>query len=194
MKKHIVSCVAFACALAVLSCSPKIIKLAHTGDTAQVLLQNQQKFEAELLAVNDSSIYVYVQPQAVKSQVIDRAKIYEIFIHDLNSVKIKSYSNKKWQGSIVAFVVIPSLILSITAASSGGAEFGSVMAPLSIPILLNFLLFSATTPPPPGVQEPISPEHLAELQKYARFPQGLTVDQLNQLLAINNQSRVEYFK
>jgi len=126
----------------------------------------------------------------IKSRQNDRSEgIYKFPKENIQSIEIENYINYKWQGAILGFEVLPIALLFI-AASSANAEAGG-LAILLIPVFLNFVIFGASTPSPPGVEDPFQSEQLLELRKYARFPQGLNEDQLKPFLSIYNQDKIK---
>ena len=57
-----------------------------------------------------------------------------------------------------------------------------VIAATTIPLIITIGGFAATTPAKPGAGQPFSPDVKRELQKYARFPRGLTSAQWEEFL------------
>lgn len=173
------------------SCAPQIKNLKATGDTAEVVFTDNRKLTCELLALTDSSIYVLKKGSRLPS--IYYGEIVEIDLHDLKSITIKGYANKKWVGAIIAFEAIPAVLFGIAAASAG-ADVGQAIGIMSLPVLLNFVVFSTAIPRAPQVRFPSSTAQLRKLPKYARFPQGLTRDQLKHLLAVSKQDEIHRLK
>jgi hypothetical protein len=174
-----------------ISCAPQIKDLKAIGDTAEVVFLDNQKISCEFLTLTDSSIYIL--KKGLKLPSIYDGEIFEIDLHDLKSITIKGYTNKKWVGALVAFEVIPTVLFGIAAASTG-ADVGQAFGIMSLPVLLNVIVFSASTPSVPEVNIPSSADQLKTLSKYARFPQGLTEDQLKQLLENSKQDKIHHFK
>ena len=83
------------------------------------------------------------------------------------------------------------IVLLFIAAAAADVESPAGIAILFIPVLINYAIFAASTPAPPGAQDPFSAQKLAELRKYARYPQGLNQNQLNSFLSINNQDKIK---
>jgi hypothetical protein len=174
-----------------ISCAPQIKDLKATGDTAEIVFRDSRKISGEFLALTDSGIFVLKKGSDWPS--IYYGEIFEIDLHDLKSIAIKGYVNKEWVGALVAFEVIPAVLFGIAAASAG-ADVGQALGIMSLPVLLNVVAFSASTPPAPAAKFPSSTDQLKTLSKYARFPQGLTWDQLKQLLENSKQDEIHHFK
>ena len=148
------------------SCAPQIKNLRPTGDIVKAVFQNGSELNGELLMVSDSCAYI-----------LDQNGIHSVNYNQLESITVKGYSNSNWISGIVAFELIPSALMGI-AASSADADGGQVFLTLSIPTLLNTLIFATSTPPNPKMKHPISETDILNFKKYARFPQGLTPEQL----------------
>jgi hypothetical protein len=183
-----------ACILAfvtLVSCAPQSKLLQPTGDRATVAIRNRVTFLGELLAVSDSTVLFKIE-SAIAS-ALPQEKIISVRVDDLQSITIAGYSNKSWVTPLVAFEVVPALLLT-AAASSAEAEAGSVLLIFSIPPALTYIAFATSTPRAPKFEHPFTPAQLESLKKFARFPQGLTLAQLEQLLVANQQSKIRQFK
>ena len=156
--------------------------LSPNGDVAEIVLRNDAKFVAELLAVQDSSVLLYFK--------IGDAKIAGVHIDDLKSITIKGYSNRTWVVPLVLFEFIPAILLGIAAGQVEDVEPLKVFLVASILPILNFAVFEASTPDPPKFEFPFTPKKLDRLYKYTRFPQGLSPEQIKRLLLVYGQSRI----
>ena len=185
--------VCFAALVSLMGCTPQKELLKPTGDTATVYMRDNPRFVGELLAVNDRTLYFYVESGLPGSQVPSQERIIGVHVDALNSIKIEGYSNRKWIPALIAFEVIPTVLLDIAAASEDAAA-GGFMLVFSIPTAINAAIFAASTPKTPGIEARISSRELEELRKYARFPQGLTPAQLDLLLLVNGQSEMRILK
>lgn len=191
MKVHPILCkVCIFSFIAITPCTAQTRLLKPAGDSATVLMLDQRGFVGEVLAVSDTTIYFNIKSGLPDVQV---PSIIGIHVNALAFIEIKGYSNKKWIPALIAFEVIPTLLLGIAAASVD-AEASQIMLMVSIPTVINLAIFAASTPPAPRFGHPFSSEHLEELKKFARFPQGLTAAQLEQLLFVNKQSEVRLLK
>ena len=191
MKKTLMLVFGMSVLLLYLSCAPQIKDLKAIGDNAEIVFKDKRKLTCELLALTDSSIYVLKKGSKLPS--IYYGEIIEVRFLDLRSIAIEGYTNKKWVGTIIAFEIIPAALFAIAAASAD-AEVGTALGIMSLPVLLNFAVFSASSPGKPGVKNFSSADQLKKLNKYARFPQGLTQDQLKQLLKESKQEEIHQLK
>lgn len=192
MKKTLMLIFGMSVLLLYFSCAPQIKDLKATGDMAEVVFRDRRKLTCELLALTDSSIYVL--RKGAKLPSIYYGEVVEIYFRDLRSIAIRGYTNKKWIGAIIAFEVVPAALFAIAAASADADGMGTAIGIMSLPVLLNFAVFSASTPPTPGVKNFYSTGQSKRLRKYARFPQGLTQDQLKQLLEESKQDEIHRLK
>ena len=168
-----------------IACIPETRNLAPTGDTAEIKTNGNKIYTGELLLINEDEILLQINSGSINLT----AGIYTIPIDNIQYIKIEDYINYKWQGAIFGFEVVPILLLIIAAASADAEPAG--LGLLLVPVLLNYVIFAASTPAPPGVENPFQSEQLIELRKYARFPQGLTEDQLKSFLSIHNQDQLK---
>ena len=172
--------------ITLIACIPETRNLAPTGDTAEIKTKDNQLYTGELLMVDESAIIMQI-----KSGQNDKNEgIYKFPRNKIQYIKIEDYVNTKWQGAILGFEVVPIVLLFIAAAAAD-VESPAGIAILFIPVLINYAIFAASTPAPPGVQDPFPTEQLVELKKYSRFPQGLNEELLNSFLSINNQDKIE---
>lgn len=59
---------------------------------------------------------------------------------------------------------------------------GPIIAFTAIPLIITIAGFAVTTPAKPAAEQPFMPDVMRELQKYARFPRGLTLTQWEEFL------------
>ena len=174
-------------------CAAQNQLLKPGGDTATILMLDQREFVGEVLAVSDTTIYFNIESGLPDVQVPTVGRIIGVHVNALAFIEIKGYSNRQWIPALIAFEVIPTLLLGLAAASVD-AEASEIMLIVSIPTVINLAIFAASTPAPPRFERPFTPEKLEELRKFARFAQGLTDAQLEQLLFVNKQSKVRLLK
>lgn len=167
--------------------SQNTLSVKATGDTAEiVMMRNNAKFIVELLAVQDNSLLF--------NHSTSNEKIVSANLDDLQRITIKGYTNRKWIIPLVLFEVVPAVLLGVAASQAGVDNPGGVFLISLIPAMINYFVFEISTPNQPKFNNPFSTSDLRTLKKYARFPQGLTPDQLDQLLRINNQTRIRQLK
>jgi len=173
-------------------CAPKITYLSPTGDDTEVRLTDNNLIRGELLMVSDSEIFVVVAPPP---KLTSESAVYELHIVPVNQIQkltIKGYSNRKWGASIVAFELVPAILLGLAAASADAENPMAVTGIVSIPTLFSFVLLAAGTPPEPGIDHPITRDQLNGIRKYAHFPQELTAEELELFASQHNFSKRNY--
>ena len=169
------------------SCAPMIRNLQPTGDKADLATHAGGGYVGELLMVTDSTIcFRLASGKSVPRASWQRGEIVSISLADVQSITVKGYVNRRWIGAVIAFELVPSVLLA-AAASAAEAEAGTAFLIGAVPTFLTFVAFAASTPSPPQFQAPFTPEKVEQLKAYVRFPQGLTPRQLEQLLARNQQ-------
>lgn len=180
--------------MALLSCGPSKDVLNSTGDLARVETNTNSRYTGELLFIQDTLVYLLVEGTGTKGMGTPEKGVYCISTSTLRSIEIDGYANRKWQASMLAFQIVPTVLLMISAGSVNSGNVGGAFLLFGLPTILTYLLFEAGTPEPPGAKAPLSESALDELRKYARFPQGLTSSQLTTLLEIHGQTEVRQLK
>ncbi len=168
------------------ACIPETRNLVPAGDRAEIKTKSDMLYRGEFLMVDEDA--VVMRMDSGQTGISD--DIYSFPIDKIQYIKIDNYTNYKWQGAILGFEVVPILLLFLTATVSGVGEPNHI-AILLLPLLVNYGIFAASTPAPPGVEDPFPAEQLLELKKYSRFPQGLTEEQLQSLLSIQKQDKIK---
>ena len=181
--------------VAMMPCAAQTQLLKPGGDTATIFMLDQSGMVGEVLAISDNTIYFDIKSGLPNAQRPSVGRIIGVHVNALDFIEIKGYSNRKWIPALIAFEVVPTLLLGIAAASPDSfVEVLPFMAMSSIPTVINLAILAASTPASPRFERPFTPEKLEELRKYARFAQGLTAAQLEQLLFVNKQSEVRLLK
>lgn len=163
-------------------CSSSIKAIKPGGETVEVELKSGREMEVELIMVTDSSLLILHTPETRSTSSLARG-IYKISLTQLKSVKVENYSNDTWITPVLVFQVVPSVLFTIAAAGEGAELSGAGILILFGPPVLTALLLASSQPPAPGVAEPLIQEHINELRKYARFPNGLSPEQMAAFLA-----------
>lgn len=174
-------------AAAVCSCASQMSSLSPTGDKAEITLTNGKTHTGELIAVTDSLLYLFFQPDPSKSASKRFKGLYGVETSNVQRIMIHGYSNKRWVAGVLLFEVVPTVLIAI-AASAAGADPAGVLFLLSLPVAVNVAIFSASTPSAPEFEGKLVTS--LEIRKYARFPQGLNSNQLESLLQANRQTEV----
>jgi hypothetical protein len=167
-----------------------MFELQHTGDVIDLDYEGQD-IRCELLAVSDSMMYLIPTADNKPGTGLEAGRIYAAPPYVFRSGDVQGYSNRSWLTPFLIFQVVPIIMYAIEAASY---EHDNTAAVMVLPIffgsftLLEFVLLHSATNDPPGFDRALMPEELLFLRKYARYPQGLTAEQLKLLLAVRNQT------
>ena len=174
------------------SCSAPKFALKHTGDIAVVNLKSKSTFSGEFLFVKDNHIYLLLdESQSSNPSTVKKYSVSSTQINQIESMTINGYSDRSWGTSILIFQVVPAFVLALVGASVDGDNFAPVLGVGLVPVLLSWLLFEGSTPSSPSFENFIEQDNIEELKKYSRFPQGLTNNQLEELLKMHNQVEIK---
>ena len=139
--------------VSMIACIPETRNLTPSGDKAEIKTRDNKLYSGELLVVNESAIIMHIN----SGQKSINEGIYKFPRDQIQYIKIEDYVNTKWQGAILGFEVVPIVLLFIAAAAAD-VESPAGIAILFIPVLINYAIFAASTPDPPGVTDPFLAE------------------------------------
>jgi hypothetical protein len=178
---------AFAVTSILASCSPVDEVLRPEGDAVEVAMVGKRVIEGELIAVTDSELIVLAVPDRSKIDSVwtpgaaparsNVQYIQHLPLDRVHQVSVKGYVNRNWVGSVVAFELIPTILL-VGAAASVEAESGAVLAFGGGLTVLTYFILEASTPSVPKFQEPFVPSVRESVRRHSRFAQNLTEEQL----------------
>ncbi|MGB9588591.1 MAG: hypothetical protein ACPL7O_10475 [Armatimonadota bacterium] len=168
------------------ACGPSEYMLKSGGDTANIKARSGNKLTGELLCIQDSSIYIVTRVQ--------KQTILRLGVIDVEQIEVEGYANRTWVTPVILFQVIPTVLFTIAAASAHVDHPEVALLIFGVPTLITYVAFEASTPAPPNSEWPTKVGDIQHLQRYCRFPQGLTPDQLQQLLHSYNQTEPEELK
>lgn len=163
------------------ACSASIKNIKPGGDTAEIGLSNGKTLNAELLMVEDSSMFIFANLDA-KSGEFSVKNIYSLPVKNISYIKIEDYSNDQWLTPLIIFQVIPPILFTIAAASADADITGAGYLILYGPAVITYFLFKGSQLPPPGAEYPLTSRDINDLKKYTRFPRGLLPEQFAALL------------
>jgi hypothetical protein len=167
-----------------------IFELQHTGDTIELKYEGHP-IECELLAVSDSMMYLIPTSDTWAGFPVVRGMIYAAPPYIFTSGEVQRYANRDWVLPFLIGQVLPVVILSVEAGaySANDAAFFGYMAIFGIIPAVEYLILIAATDEAPGFERPLTVAELQFYRQYARYPQGLTDEQLGLLLQIRKQSQ-----
>jgi hypothetical protein len=180
MIRHVIPVFAVLLAAILTGCGTSEYVLKPTGDIAKVTTDQDGIIIGELLSIQDSTIYLVTDYDTARPERKAGGAISSCQIAHITSIEIEGYSDRSWVTSVLLLEGVPTILLT-AAASSAKANAGSVFLAFSIPTVLTWIAFEASTPAPPKADFPVTSDKLADLKKYSRFPQGLTPDNLDKL-------------
>jgi hypothetical protein len=189
MKSHALCTLVVLTSGFLLGCSPSEYAVNPTGDIVTVTTREKAEITGELLAVQDSAILVSTRSDAVIKQLKPEGTILRINTSDLSKVVVNGYSDRSWLKYVLIFEGVPTVLLTIAAASYSedghSAEAGPWFLAGALLTGLNYLVFELSTPSPPRAEKPITADKLNDLRKYARFPLDSMYSPIDSLLEIH---------
>lgn len=166
--------------LVIVGCSSGNYVVSEKGDIAEIVRLDGYTFNCELISIVDTAIIFSSENQNILP------KLYYEPLANIKSIKIKGYAGGGWIGPLILFQVIPAALLT-GAALSVDSENGGVVTVFIIPII-SALLFSGSDEDAPQWTYEQSLESINDLNKYCRYPVGISETLLSELLKQNGQS------
>lgn len=189
MKQNLFHVVTVLTLMLLMSCGGSRVALKWGGDLSNIVTRRGGSYIGELLAVSDSVLYFRLDPVKNVHHVELNNRIVRAYVWDIGSIEIHGYSERNWLTPVLLFEAVPTVLLTIAAASAD-ADAGAVFVTFLIPTALTYVAFEASTPSPPRFKHPLTAEKLEQLRKHSRFAQGLTCSQLEELLRIEKQDQI----
>ncbi len=166
------------CIVLLFSCKSSVKVMKPYGEKIDIELNSGDKYEGELYAINEESLFLLYQ-----------SKIYKVNFLDLKSIYVNDYS--VWDKK--AIVMLPSIFINGVLAASIIKDkspvwniVGYVLLPLTIYAFL-------TGDPLVDFYPPIDNEEIDKLKLYCRYPQGLSINKLKHLLEYHHQKKILTF-
>ena len=177
-------------------CTGEMFVLKPDGDRADIMLDDSTHITAELITVDEERIFLRLESGWDALQVPEEEKIVGLPTRSVAQVEILGYSNKNWVTPWVALEVVPAVLLSVTVGVYNNSFEDALKGMLILGGIagLNGLILSVSTPTPPRYANLQMRVHVDELKKYARFPQGLTPEQMSRFAATYGQERYRMLK
>jgi hypothetical protein len=150
------------------------VDLSPEGQGIRIDLKSGHRVDGELLSFQDGVLYVVDKSEG-------HPRIIEIASADLVSASIRGLANTKWIGFVIGLEVVPvAIFVGELAAHTTWALGGALL--LSLPVILTTGLFATNRAGIPSFRVGMETVTAADMRKYARFPQGLSPDLLDELL------------
>ena len=148
--------------------------LSPEGQGIRIDLKSGHRVDGELLSFQAGVFYVIDKSEG-------HPRIIEIASADLVSASIRGLANKKWIGYIIGLEAVPAAIFAGEWADN--TKIGAEALLLSLPAILTTLIFATNRAGSPSFRtDGIGTMAAADMRKYARFPQGLSPDLIDELL------------
>jgi len=152
---------------------PSRVRLSPEGQEIRVDIKGGQRVRGELLSFQDRVFYILDKSEG-------QGRIVKISGADVSSVRIKGFRNLNWIPFVIGLEVVPATVLTATQIGENNGQLNSLMLLTFLPAILTTLAFGLAKSEESFREVLIGPD--LSIRKYARFPQGLTPDQLDELL------------
>lgn len=174
MKRKLLSVILAALWLYQLSCVvSKKVRLSPEGQGIRIDLKSGPRVKGELLSFQDGQFFLLDKSEGP-------GRIVRISGADVVSVRIKSLANLNWIPFVIGLEVVPAALLNGTYMVASEGKLPPAMLLLFLPAIFTTLGF-AKVDSWESFEDVLIGPHVS-IRKYARFPQGLTPDQLDALL------------
>ncbi len=166
-----------------------IFDLQHTGDTIELAYEGHP-IECELLAVSDSMMYLIPTSDRWAGFPVARGMIYAAPPYIFTSGEVQGYANRDWVLPFLLGQALPVVLLSVEGGAYWGeSAFFTSFAFFGLIPFVEYLILTTSTDEAPGFERPLTIGEMQLYRKYARYPQGLTAEQLELLLKVREQSQ-----
>ena len=186
MKRKILSVIMAVLWLYQLSCIVwQRVRLSPEGQEIRADLKSGQSVKGELLSFQEGVFYILDKSEGP-------GRIARISGADVASVRIKGFRNLKWIPFVVGLEVVPAAVLIGTYMGESNGDVDPEMLLALLPAVLTTLIFAATRSEESFEEVLIGPD--ISIRKHARFPNGLTPDQIDELLRQSGQKEPLFIK
>ncbi len=190
MKKIFLMIWCFTSLLILGSCSSGKYVVSANGDKAEIKLMDGRVFVSEIVNIQDTAIIFATIPV----NPLDFPHLFFEPIEEIKSITIQGYDGSGWGASVLLFQVLPAALMAGAAASysegSGALIVGLVFA---IPAAITALLFSGSAGETPQWNDEMSVSEIENLKIYSRYPEGMSQEELSELLKQYNQTELKKY-
>lgn len=166
------------CAIICTGCSTGYVVSEH-GDEADAVLNNGIRFTAEIFVINDSSVIF----SKLQHPEIGKPLMFYAYKQDIASITIKGYDGESWFPYVLIFQVIPAALLTAAYVSVNKSDDATSVAFAALaPAFVTSLFFAGSDVPAPEWNNKSPVDKFDDLKIYAKFPEGLSDEQLEQML------------
>ncbi len=178
--------------IAIISCSTMRDFNAINGEEAQIRLNDNNVTEGELLFLRGNSLF-YLETEiktAPNNSYTYIFTIKKLFTKNIHSVKINGLSNYAWIRGVVAFQLVPNLLMAIAYNSVNPGGFWEFFGYGMIPVAVTTGLFLMSTPPKPEIDCRSNIAIDSALAPYCRYPKGISDEQFIKFIKTYRQDSV----
>jgi hypothetical protein len=159
------------CAVIALNACTSSLEVAQSSGERVTVSRGGVQYEAELLEVSDSALYL-----------LSQGGVLQVPIDEVSAIEVLGFSLQKAK-LVPALTVAGFEVIAIAAYLGSDYEFKDPGFPIFMfgfpPVLAAFAYF--TGDPEVSFSPPFDANDLEKLRLYSRYPQGLTPDQRQRL-------------
>jgi hypothetical protein len=187
MKEIMVFCII---ASIFISCSSSKYVAKYNGDNVEITTISGTQITAELIALSNDEIILFF-----KKNQYEFGQLLSIKNIAVKSIVVKGYSDKSWKSTVLMTQFMPAAIIGVSAAvyseSLKGLGIGTI---LLIPGVLTYIIYDSSSPEPPQWSNDLPIAQINKFRIYARMPEGITAEQLSELIKFYKVSKVTEIK
>lgn len=155
------------------SCGPKAhVRTRPFGDTARLEYAQSKRVDCELLAVDDSTLFVQFEKQLYRAKLTEFRKIH-----------VKEYSAAQGKNAAMIGLVLIDGVVAFAGFESENTTLGVVYTAAAGLTLLTFLSGNPKVNFAPAEK----PDQLSQLRLHCRYPEGLSRENWQALLQAAGQ-------
>ena len=188
--KRIIKPISFLSLIIILTCcSASKYTVSEKGDVAKIKLKDGRQLDAELIAIEDSTIILSL----VSSNSSNPSLLISISTNKLKSITIDGYDGDGWISGVLIFQALPVVLLGIAASQVKGTDVTLVTLISAIPAAITAMLFAASDRTNPHWNDTMSLSELNKLKIYSRHPGKFTFDKQQIILKDYGQKDIKEF-
>ena len=192
--KNLISSIVFSFLLLFLyGCASSSYTISRFGDKATLTFVTGDEFTCELISVLDSTIIFTPLPEHHYDYTLQPQTLYQISKNEVKSITIQGFDGKSWGTSVILMQAVP-LGMIIASALSVDMDVGPVIKVFGVPLLLTAAFFAVSNGETPSWSYEDSLKAISDLNIYSRYPNGLSLQNIDTLLKKSKQKELQNFK
>jgi len=140
-------------------------RLKMQGENATVEVYKQKPVTAEMLYIQQDSIYLQIEGS--------KNTFYKVALADVNKLTVDLYVNKDWIAPVILLQFLPATVFTLVGATVSGGG-GVVLLVSFLPGISTSALFISGTPEKPVYNLNSIANSRQDIAKYCRYPMELT--------------------